>query len=50
MNQAIFDVLGVFLVLLFIASVALSAFLLYDIKSGNYRKFLVSDEENERLT
>ena len=50
MNNAIFDVLGIFLVLLFVGSIALSAFLLYDIKSGNYRKFLVSDEEHDRLT
>ncbi len=50
MNSAIFDVLGVFLVLLFAGSIAMSVFLLYDIKSGNYRKFLVSDEEHERLT
>lgn len=40
MNPDIFAILFVFVILLFVGSVAMSLFLLYDIKSGNYRKFL----------
>ena len=44
MNGEIITILFVFLILLFLGSVAMSIFLLYDIKSGNYRKFLSTGE------
>lgn len=47
MNSDILALLLGFLVLLFIGSVAMSVFLLYDIKSGNYRRFLPVEEERE---
>ncbi len=49
MNPAIFDLVLVFLILLLIGSVAMSVFLIYDIRSGNYRKFLAADEEHDQL-
>lgn len=50
MNPAIFDLVLVFLILLLIGSVVMSVFLLHDIRSGNYRKFLAADEEHENLS
>lgn len=50
MNPNIFDFVLVFLILLLVGSVAMSVFLLYDIKSGNYRKFLSAEDEHEGLT
>ena len=47
MNSDILAVLLGFLVLLFIGSVAMSVFLLYDTKSGNYRRFLPAEEEKD---
>ncbi len=50
MDSAIFHLLYGFLILLLIGSVAMSVFLLYDLRSGNYRKFLSAEEEREGLT
>ena len=47
MNSDILALLLGFLVLLFIGSVAMSVFLLYDIKSGNYRRFLPAEDEKD---
>ncbi len=47
MNSPILVILFVYLVFLFIASVAMSAFLLYDLWSGNFRKYLLAEEERE---
>ena len=47
MNPVIFDLIYLFLILLLIGSVAMSLFLLYDIKSGNYRRFLPAEEEKD---
>ena len=47
MNSPILVILLVYLVLLFIASVAMSVFLLYDLWSGNFRKFLAAEDERE---
>ena len=47
MNSPILALLFVYLLLLFVGSVAMSVFLLYDIRSGNYRKFLSAEEERE---
>jgi len=49
MNPEILAFLFVFLIILFVGSVAMSIFLLYDMKSGNYRRFLSADEEHEGL-
>ena len=40
MSPEFLNLLVVFFVFLLIGSVAMSLYLLYDIKSGNYRKFL----------
>lgn len=50
MNPEILTFLFAYLMILLVGSVALSVFLLYDIKSGNYRRFFSTDEENEGLT
>lgn len=47
MSPEILTGLFVFLISLLVSSVALSIFLLYDIKSGNYRSFLSADDEND---
>ncbi len=47
MNPVFLSLLFAFLILLLVGSVAMSIFLLYDIKSGNYRKFLLTDKEQE---
>lgn len=47
MNQVIFDLIFLFLILLLLGSIAMSVFLLYDLKSGNYRRFLPAEEEKD---
>ncbi len=49
MSPDILDLLLVFLVFVLIGSVAMSLYLLYDIKSGNYRKFLSADRKHTDL-
>ena len=41
MTVEFFTALAVFLVLLLMGSIALSAYLIYDMVSGNYRRFLL---------
>ena len=48
MNSLILDIFIVYLILPFIGSVALSVFLLYDLWSGNYRKFLLPEDKRKR--
>ena len=47
MNSPILVILLVYLILLFVGSVALSMYLLYDLWSGNFRKFLLSGDERK---
>ena len=49
MSPDILDILFVLLVFLLIGSVAMSLYLLYDIKSGNYRKFLSAGKKHTDL-
>lgn len=49
MSPDILDLLLVFLVFVLIGSVAMSLYLLYDIKSGNYRKFLSAGKKHTDL-
>ncbi len=49
MNPEILAILFAFLLFLLVGSIALSIFLLYDIKSGNYRKFLSTGENHADL-
>ncbi len=49
MSPVFLNLLHVFLVLLLIGSVAMSLFLLYDMKSGNYRKFLSAGRKHSDL-
>ena len=49
MSSEILAILSVFLILLLCSSIAMSIFLLYDIKSGNYRKFLPAGKEHGEL-
>ncbi len=49
MNPEILAILFVFLMFLFVGSVAMSIFLLYDIKSGNYRKFLSVEQKHTEI-
>ena len=46
MSPEILNLLHIFFVFLLIGSVAMSLYLLYDIKSGNYRKFLSSERKH----
>jgi len=50
MNPEILAILFVFLICLLVGSIGMSIFLLYDIKSGNYRKFLSAGEKHSELT
>lgn len=47
MSSEILIVLFGFLLILLIGSVAMSTYLLYDMKSGNYRKLLSATERHE---
>ena len=49
MSVEFFNALSVFFVLLLLGSIALSAYLIYDIKSGNYRKFLLAGKKHDEL-
>ena len=49
MNSDILAILFAFLVCLLLGSIAMSIFLLYDIKSGNYRKFLSTGKNHTNL-
>ena len=49
MSTDILNLLLVFSVALLLASVAMSLYLLYDIKSGNYRKFLSTGKNDTDL-
>ena len=50
MSPEILNLLHIFFVFLLIGSVAMSLYLLYDIKSGNYRKFLSSERKHTDLS
>ena len=50
MNSPILVILLIYLVLLFIASVGLSVYLLYDLWSGNFRKFLLTEDARKGST
>ncbi|MDE2774607.1 MAG: hypothetical protein OXI77_01585 [Chloroflexota bacterium] len=47
MNPEILAILFVFLIFLLVGSIGMSIFLLYDIKSGNYRKFLSAADRHD---
>ena len=49
MSPDFLNLLVVFTVFLLIGSVAMSLYLLYDIKSGNYRKFLSAGKNHTDL-
>ena len=49
MSPEILTILSVFSILLLFSSIAMSIFLLYDIKSGNYRKFLSASKDHGQL-
>ena len=49
MSPEFLSLLHVFLIFLLIGSVCMSLYLLYDIKSGNYRKFLSSERKHTDL-
>lgn len=50
MSPEFLNLLLVFLVLLLIGSVIMSLYLLYDMKSGNYRKFLSAGKDHSELS
>ncbi len=50
MNSPILVILFAYLIFLFVASVGLSVYLLYDLWSGNFRKFLLSGDERKGAT
>ncbi len=49
MSAEVLNALSVFFALLLLGSIVLSAYLIYDIKSGNYRKFLSSERKHTDL-
>lgn len=49
MSPVFLNLLHIFLVFLLIGSVAMSLYLLYDMKSGNYRKFLSAGRKHSDL-
>ena len=49
MSPEFLSLLHVFLIFLLIGSVCMSLYLLYDIKSGNYRKFLSAGKQHDEL-
>ena len=46
MSPEILIILFVFLLFLLISSIGMSLYLLYDMRSGNYRKFLPAGEQH----
>lgn len=49
MSVEFLNALSVFFLLLLLGSIALSVFLIYDLISGNYRKFLSSENNHSDL-
>ncbi len=50
MNPGILTILVIVLLLVVLGSVALSLYLIYDLKSGNYRKFLAASDKHNELS
>ena len=50
MSPEILIILFVFLLFLLISSIGMSLYLLYDMRSGNYRKFLSAGEKHTELS
>lgn len=47
MSSGVLLLLFIFLLLLLIGSIFITAYLVYDIRSGNYRKLLAAQDEHE---
>ena len=47
MSSGVLLLLFIFLLLLLLGSIVIIAYLVYDIRSGNYRKLLTAQDEHE---